>query len=173
MFAQSVEIPSNSMLQNSLSSAYFFDCYAIDLPFDTRSPFELYLDMIARVPRWIDYLMVLRNKIVARMGLKDVGVLGHNSSSKASAEYCIGEQIGIFKLLENRADEAVLGETDKHLDVHISVIKQVHNARMTVSVSTVVHVHNWLGRVYMLFVAPAHRLIAPTTVTQLVTSPHI
>ncbi|HEY8706862.1 MAG TPA: DUF2867 domain-containing protein [Burkholderiaceae bacterium] len=29
------------------------------------------------------------------------------------------------------------------------------------AVSTVVHIHNLLGRVYMLFVAPVHRLIVP------------
>ncbi|KAI5936240.1 Phosphatidylinositol 4-phosphate 5-kinase type-1 gamma [Manis javanica] len=35
------------------------------------------------------------------------------------------------------------------------------SATFTVAMSTVVHVHNALGRIYMLGVTPAHRVIAP------------
>jgi hypothetical protein len=38
------------------------------------------------------------------------------------------------------------------------------DGRLQLVVSTVVHEHNWLGWVYMLFVGPAHKVIAPATV---------
>ena len=41
----------------------------------------------------------------------------------------------------------------------------------TVYVSTVVHIHNAMGRLYMFFVAPAHRIIAPATMARLAASP--
>lgn len=167
MIAQASEVPSISALRDSLRTAYFFDCYAVELPLDSRTPIELYLNVVSRTPQWIDFLMKVRNKIVARIGLKDLGPLSGISPSKLAADYRIGDQAGIFKLIETNEREVILGETDKHLDVRISVVKQQHQDRTLVSVSTIVHVHNLLGRIYMFFVTPAHRIIAPATVSKL------
>ena len=59
--------------------------------------------------------------------------------------------------------EISLGDSDKHLDVQVSVQKRMHEDASWLAVSTVVHVHNGLGKFYMFFVAPAHRVIAPAT----------
>lgn len=163
---QKSEVPSFSALNDSLSNAYFYDCYTVALPPDDRSPLELYLSVVSRTPRWIDLLMNVRNKIVGKLGLKDLGGLSAIDQSKPAHAYRIGDQIGIFKLLELHEHEAVLGETDTHLDVKISVAKQDQLGSTSVFVSTVVHVHNALGRLYMFFVTPAHRIIAPATISK-------
>lgn len=165
------ETPSFSALHGSLSTAYFHDCYTVALPPDARSPLELYLSFVSRTPRWIDVLMAVRNKIVAQLGLKDMGALSNIDRAKPAAAYRIGDQAGIFKLLELHEDEVILGETDKHLDVKVSVARQNHADRTAISVSTVVHVHNALGRLYMFFVVPAHRVIAPATVSSIALPP--
>lgn len=167
MNATATEVPSFSALQGSLRTAYFFDCYAIELPPDTRSPLELYLSVVSRTPRWIDFLMKVRNRIVAQLGLKHMGALSGIDPAKPAQAYRIGDRAGIFRLLEVHEQEVILGETDKHLDVKISVTRQDKPGGTTVSVSTVVHVHNTMGRVYMFFVAPAHRVIAPASVSTL------
>lgn len=172
MNATATEVPSFSALQPSLRTAYFFDCYALALPPDTRSPLELYLSVVARTPQWIDFLMRVRNGIVARLGLKHMGALSGIDAGKPAQAYRIGDRAGIFRLLEVHEHEIILGETDKHLDVKVSVAKQDTAGGTTVSVSTVVHVHNMLGRVYMFFVAPAHRVIAPATVATLARPAH-
>jgi hypothetical protein len=164
--ARPTKIPSFSALGDSLRTAYFHDCYTIELPPDARNPLELYLSVVSRTPRWIDFLMNVRNKIVAQLGLKDMGSLSGIDRSKPAQAYRIGDQAGIFKLLELHEHEVILGETDKHLDVKISVAKQDKPGCTAVSVSTVVHVHNFMGRVYMFFVTPAHRIIAPATVSK-------
>ena len=166
MKAKASEVPSFSALQDSLSTAYFFDCHSVDLPPDARSPLALYLNVIARTPGWVDFLMAVRNKVVARLGLKDMGAISHIDPNKPAEAYRIGDQAGIFKLLALHENEVILGEVDKHLDVRISVAKQDGPGKTTVSVSTVVHVHNTLGRVYMFSVVPAHRVIAPATVSR-------
>jgi hypothetical protein len=171
MNPHSSEIPSFSALGPSLRTAYFHDCHSIELPADPRTPLELYLDIVSRTPRWIDFLMNVRNKIVARLGLKDMGALSGIDRNKPAQAYQIGDQAGIFKLLELHEHEVVLGETDQHLDVKISVAKQDEAGCTVVSVSTVVHVHNAMGRLYMLFVTPAHRIIAPATVAKLALRP--
>lgn len=169
MNAQAAEVPSFSALCDSLRTAYFYDCYSVELPPDTRSPLEFYLSAVSGTPRWVDFFMKLRNKFVAQLGLKDVGSLSGVEPDKPAQAYCIGDQAGIFKLLELHEREVILGETDKHLDVKISVAKQDKPGCTVVSVSTVVHVHNAMGRLYMLFVTPAHRIIVPATVSKLAT----
>jgi hypothetical protein len=164
--ARASEVPSFSALRDSLRTAYFYDCYTVELPPDDRSPLELYLSVVSRTPRWIDFLMNMRNKIVAQFGLKDMGALSSIERIKPAHAYRIGDQAGIFKLLELHENEVILGETDKHLDVKISVAKQNKPGSTAVSVSTVVHVHNAMGRLYMFFVTPAHRIIAPATVSK-------
>lgn len=161
------DIPPVSVLGDSLRTAYFYDCYKVELAPDARSPMALYLDVVARTPRWIEFLMGVRNRVVARLGLKDLGALAEVSDRKPSHAYAVGDQAGIFKVLDMHAQEVILGESDKHLDVKLSVLKLDHPGGTAVYVSTVVHVHNALGRLYMFFVAPAHRIIAPATMARL------
>lgn len=172
MSVRASDTPPFSALSDSLRTAYFHDCYAVELPADARSPLELYLSIVSRTPRWIDFLMGVRNQVVSKLGLKNMGALSGVEPGKPARAYRIGDQAGIFKLLAMNEREVILGETDKHLDVKISVTKQALRGGTLVSVSTVVHVHNALGRLYMLFVTPAHRVIAPATVSRLALQPN-
>ena len=73
-----------------------------------------------------------------------------------------GDLVGIFSIVYLSNAEVILCDIDKHLKVEVSVCK----AADKVSVSTVVHTHNTLGRIYMLFVAPLHRRIVPASLRQ-------
>ncbi|MOA52080.1 hypothetical protein D3C78_1753160 [compost metagenome] len=77
--------------------------------------------------------------------------------------------MGIFTLVCNTPEEVLLVDRDKHLDVYISLLCQAVTADSprTVVLSTVVHPHNLLGRLYMLPVAPFHRFIAPIALGRL------
>ncbi|MYN06281.1 DUF2867 domain-containing protein [Pseudoduganella aquatica] len=77
----------------------------------------------------------------------------------------MGDRVGIFSILYLSDDEVILGDADKHLKVCVSV-RKLSEARSAVAVSTVVHIHNLLGRVYMLFVAPVHKLIVPAVLVR-------
>lgn len=78
--------------------------------------------------------------------------------------YLPGDRVGIFTLIANTADEVLLGDKDKHLDVVLSVHKatEVNSGQVLVAVTTVVHVHNWFGALYMFPVTPMHRIISKT-----------
>ena len=61
-----------------------------------------------------------------------------------------------------------LGDSDKHLDVVLSVHRApLGGDAVTITVTTVVHVKNWLGHMYMLPVRPMHRLITPAVLSRL------
>lgn len=156
------EVPKNSQAYFLLPNAYFYDSWQIQAARPELDALEQFLRVAKTTPPWIDRLMTLRNRIVGYFGLKNLGSLAAIDAQKRSYDYQVGDRVGIFTLLANEANEALLGDDDKHLKVVVSVHKREMDStgQVMVTVTTVVHVKNWLGRLYMLPVAPAHKVIA-------------
>lgn len=157
------EAPVGSLIHPLLPGAYFHDANAITVAHSQPCALDHFLQALRHTPRWVDTLMVLRNRVVSLLGLKDLGALSRLDPAKPASAYAVGERVGIFTLIRNTPDEALLGDQDKHLDVTLSVHRATDPAggQATVTVTTVVHVHNLLGKIYMLPVAPMHRIIGP------------
>lgn len=151
------------MIAEQLAGAFFYDAWSIKSGEIRRSAFEHFIAVAEKTPRWVDVCMSLRNRAVAFVGLKNLGRLSSLQSNKPAFSYLPGDRVGIFTLFENTFDEVLLGDKDKHLDVVLSVHRSFlpTGNQVVVTVTTVVHVHNTLGRLYMLLVRPMHRLIAP------------
>lgn len=154
-----IDIPPQSEISRHLDGADFYDCYEMAIKPTPRSALDLYLQVVAGTPAWINSLMALRNRVVQLVGLKNLGGLGDVNTAKQASDYRVGDRVGIFTIRYLSEQEVILGDTDKHLHVEVSVCK----LQDKVAVSTVVHIHNLLGRVYMLFVAPMHRRIVPAS----------
>lgn len=107
--------------------------------------------------------MSVRNQVVSLLGLKNLGKLSRLDPDKPASAYSAGDRVGIFTIIMNSGSEVLLGDKDRHLDVTLSVHKScdVDFGQFAITVTTVVHVHNWLGRLYMLPVTPMHRIIGP------------
>ncbi len=160
-----VSVPANSIASTLLRDAYFADAYAVADPAPQRGALEQWLEIVQNTPAWVERAMDLRNAVVSRLGLKDLGRLGGVDSGKPASDYRIGDRVGIFSLQHMAANEVVMADSDNHLDVHVSLFKSSLDGQVVVS--TVVHVKNWFGRLYMLPVAPMHRIIAPATLSRL------
>ena len=156
-------VPPQSEIAKRLPGADFHDCYEMAIAPTDESALALYLQVVATTPAWVNTLMALRNRIVRFVGLKNLGHLGDFKAGKAAGDYQVGDRVGIFSIRHLSEQEVILGDTDKHLNVEVSVCK----LNDKVAVSTIVHTHNTLGRFYMLFVAPIHRRIVPATLRQL------
>lgn len=152
-------VPPDSIIFQRLHGADFYDCHAMSIPATGQSALALYLQVVAGTPRWVNALMALRNRVVQLAGLKNLGHLGDVDPAKPASAYRLGERVGIFSIVNLSEEEVILTDIDRHLKVELSVRR--HESK--VSVSTVVHTHNALGRFYMLFVAPLHRRIVPAT----------
>jgi hypothetical protein len=161
-----IEVPISSDIAKQLQEADFFDSYAMPLEHAGRSALEIYLGVISKTPAWINFLMAARNRVVMLFGLKNLGHLGAINEGKPASDYCIGDRIGIFTLLSNTDNEVIMGDADKHLEVKLSVCKLAQGGKESVATTTVVHIHNLLGRVYMLFVVPFHKLIVPAVLAR-------
>ncbi len=152
------EIPSLSLLSQASENADFKDAYSAKLSHAALSPTEIFLAASRAVPRWAEALMAIRNRMVRLVGLKDVGAL-RVPLQKAPQDYSVGDQLGIFLVFAKTEDEIVLGIDDKHLDVRVSILKSPKDAAPGYTVSTIVNVRNWLGKLYMLPVSRIHPLI--------------
>jgi hypothetical protein len=151
-----VGLPPESRVIRAYESVNFADAYSIELPVGTSTSPELLARFIfsQQLP-WIGALMKVRDALVAGFGLKTAK---HLTSLGAEAK---ASRVGLFKIYSTSATEIVLGEDDKHLDFRVSVLcsgETTSNKRRLV-VSTVVHCHNRLGRIYIFLIAPFHRLI--------------
>ncbi|HEV2611502.1 MAG TPA: DUF2867 domain-containing protein [Noviherbaspirillum sp.] len=153
------KIPADSELHDAAATAYFHDAFEMVVN-DDRTAMALYLAAVTGTPRWVNLLLTIRNRVVSLFGLKDVGHLSDIDRSKIAADYKPGDRVGIFTLLSVSSHEVVLGDADKHLDARLSLYKHA-GAQPKVVVSTVVHVHNRLGRLYLFFVVPVHKIIVP------------
>lgn len=163
-------VPAESEIINRLVGASYYDCYAITAPNDKRSALGYFLTAISNTPYWVNSLMTLRNKTVLLFGLKDLGGMGNFDSAKLDKDYLPGDRVGIFTLISNTPHEVLLGDSDKHLDVVLSVYKSAAADAndCSIVVTTVVHTHNLLGKIYMLPVTPMHKLIAPAVLSRVI-----
>jgi len=121
---------------------------------DGRSALQAYQDMAATIPGWFDGLMALRNHGMRLLGMKDLGSLRAVQDVEDPRP---GQRLGIFTLQSLDDDAIVLEDDDRHLRVQLALQWQGD----VLEVATVVHTHNAFGRLYMLPVAPVHRLIVP------------
>jgi hypothetical protein len=152
-----VALPAQSVVATVYESMSLADAFAIQLPVGASSdPEVLWRFLISQQPSWIGWLTNVRDAIVACFGLKTAKHLATLSGEGKA------DRIGIFKVYDKSETEILLGEDDKHLDFRLSVLRTPGLSPTLggqLTVSTVVHCHNLLGRAYLLVIAPFHRLV--------------
>ena len=166
--------PAGSRVSALVPGSYFHDAWQVEAGDPNLSALGQFLQAVKSTPAWVSACMTLRNQVVGLFGLKNLGSLQDVRASKAASEYKPGDRVGIFTVFENTADEVLLGDKDKHLDVTLSVHRApaADGLSAVVTVTTVVTVHNLLGRLYMIPVAPMHRMIAPSVLRAVAAAPH-
>ena len=150
------EVDSNVDSGALLAGAQFVDAYSIAIDgaaLDARQAAE---KMLARLPRWIEVLLALRNLLVAPLGLK----------TSAPDEPGARDIIGAFPVVRQTPDRIVAGFNDKHLDFRLVVDVAGIGHSQRVTASTLVLTHNLLGRTYLAMIRPFHRLVVPALLRQ-------
>lgn len=156
-FARPVTLPAHSSVIHAYESVHLADAFAIRLPRGASTDAEVLARFIfSHQPAWIGKLMRVRDVIVARLGLKTASDLAIVATDAKA------ERVGIFKVYSTSETELVIGEDDRHLDFRISLMCSGAPSPETgpqLTVSTVVHCHNLLGRAYLFAIAPFHRIV--------------
>ncbi|HEY9067117.1 MAG TPA: DUF2867 domain-containing protein [Burkholderiaceae bacterium] len=157
----SVPLPPESAIANAYASMNLADAYSIELPTGaSTNPEVLARFIFAHQAPWISSLMAVRDTLVAGLGLKTAKHL-----ASLDAESGTG-RLSIFRIYSTSPTEVVLGEDDKHLDFRVSVLcsgQSSPGAKRHLTLSTVVHCHNRLGRLYIFLIAPFHRWVVQSS----------
>jgi hypothetical protein len=153
--ARAVPLPAASRIAELYPGADLADSYAVTLPPDTsRNAETLTRFVLATQPPWMNMLMSVRDAIVGRFGLKTAAQLRGAPEER-------GKRIYIFKIYATNENEMILGEDDTHLDFRLSVLLATLDSATPgqLTVTTVVHCHNLLGRAYIAVISPFHRIV--------------
>jgi hypothetical protein len=154
---KAVALPPQSAAATAFTSMSFADAFSIQLPPGaSKDPDVLARFIFSVQPSWIGALTNVRDAIVAGFGLKTAKHLATLSADPAA------KRIGIFRVFGSSETEVLLGENDKHLDFRVSILctpDSPPNTGSQLTLSTVVHCHNRLGRTYLSIIAPFHRQV--------------
>jgi hypothetical protein len=159
--------PPGSRILSRLPACDFHDAWATRAGSPELSAIGQFKKAAAATPRWVDACMAMRNLFARCVGLKDLGLISAVDPTRPDDAYRPGDRLGIFTVIENHPDELLVGDHDRHLEVVLSVHCRRDPEGAVITVTTVVHVHSWLGRLYMLPVAPMHRRIVPAVLQAL------
>ncbi|MEC4717680.1 DUF2867 domain-containing protein [Noviherbaspirillum sp. CPCC 100848] len=154
---KAVPLPLDSRITSTYPLVNFADAYSLELPAGaSTNPEQLARFIFSQLSPWMTALMKIRDALAAGFGLKTIK---HLSSLGEDAN---ASRVGFFKIYSTDQTEIVLGEGDKHLDFRLSLLcssQSAPNEKRRLTLSTVVRCHNRLGRLYILLIAPFHRLI--------------
>jgi hypothetical protein len=144
-----------------LPDAQFADAHRVDIGDINIDAREACVRMVLHAPRWVDTLIRLRNILVLPFGLK-------TSSEGAPAP---GGLIGLFPVVSETPERLVAGFNDYHLDFRLVVdVNRAEESRQVTS-TTLVRTHNLLGRTYLAFIMPFHKLVVRSMMRQIVDAP--
>jgi hypothetical protein len=147
MIVQSVD--PNADTGALLAGAQFSDAYSVAVEGSTLSARQAAEVMLGRQARWVGALMALRNFLVAPFGLKTPPAVRRASAGA----------VGIFPVLSETPKRLVAGLNDRHLDFRFVVDVELSGRSQSITATTLVLTHNWLGKTYLAIILPFHRLI--------------
>ncbi len=156
-------IPASAHLAaNALKRCDYADSYSLPLPLSAPSVDRLVVEFLSDSPGWVMALARLRDRLVRVFGLSTADpdeLLRHSELPLRP-----GGRVGFFPVTardtDGTHDELLLGQDDKHLNVCISgLCARDAGGQQRFAVTTVVELHNFLGRVYFATIKPFQRLI--------------
>jgi hypothetical protein len=69
-------------------------------------------------------------------------------------------------VLSQTPQRLVAGFNDNHLDFRVVIDVAAEGAGQRVTATTVVLMHNWLGRIYLTVIKPFHRMVVRSMLRQ-------
>jgi hypothetical protein len=155
-----VEPPSASLISDWYAHSQLLDSYAVDMPFaPAASMRHLATLALGDPPAWFRTLLAIRDAAMLPLGVKSSRQLREGGSPEARVDF--------FPILEERENEIILGENDRHLDFRLSLLRIEAGGGTKIVATTVVHIHNLLGRAYIEAIRPFHYLVVRRSMARL------
>ena len=150
-------IPQTNNIESALHHVDFSDTFAT-----TNQKDELHQVahlIFGKAPKWIESLLNLRNYFAKYLGLIIEKPADFNE------DFRIGGYIGFFKIYTITPHELILGADDKHLKFRVSIL-DTKEKDFNIKTTTLVQYNNRMGKIYMFFVKPFHRIVIKRMIRQ-------
>lgn len=156
------DISLDDVITSKFYKADYIDVYIFELEAIKKLHAErLQRAMWSSQPAIVEMLMKLRNKIVKSFGLQ---------CEKPPIEKWLEQGVQKYQLFETEkaTDEMMLERDDKHLKFAVSIktVSWQKDNKKQVIVTTVVHEHNFWGKLYFTLIRPFHGLVIKMTMKQ-------
>ena len=160
-------IPRSEKILVSFGQVNYEDSFCLIL--ETKKIFDIdfiIFKLIKSLPKWFKILLNLRNTIARIFGLKTGGIENiFDNSARLSIKQ--EQSIGDFFILLKCKKHLITELNDKHLDFRFSILISENEGITKVSLSTIVKLNNFFGKIYFFLVKPFHRLIIPNILKRL------
>ena len=173
MIRKTTIIPAMSKLKFDEKSFHYIDSYMGQ--YLTNSHYYTITDISELFfnsgPKWADFLMSIRDKIVGLFGLKTASKISDEERKHGALKFEEGEQLNIFKLYSKSESELIMGDDDKHLNFRVSLLldsTDIGSKKKKILITTVVTYRNWLGKIYFIPVKPFHGFIVKETLRRMI-----
>ena len=140
----------------AIETAYFSDAYQTPLRSTDQDIVQIYAALFGYAPLHLKLILVTRNAIARLAGL-EAPTVDEIMKLKIAGPYEVGDKIGPWPVFAISPEEIVAGRDNRHLDFRLSVMRRSHEGSARVTVTTLCHVHNLAGRIYLFFIVPFHR----------------
>lgn len=165
-------VPTGSLIEAFASTCPYVDGWSVQVPCPHLAPSAVIDAFFSASPAWVDSLIVVRNAVVKRLGLKTAMERPQTGARTRKA----GDRIGAFRIFDIRDGDVVLGEDDRHLDFRTGLHWRAEPGGVRLHVSNAVAPHNIAGRCYLALVTPLHRRIVPLMTRRMsiaLAAPHV
>ena len=133
---------SNESLINKYYPVDYEDTFSRELNGAKELTPDDFLNLtFSKYPKWINWLLSLRAKLVKPLGLKTEGRLSN-------------------LVQDSTPNEIIIGDVDKHLTFYCSLWSGPKEGdKQVLRITTVVKYNNSIGRLYFFLIRPFHRII--------------
>lgn len=159
--------PTGSALALQFGQAYYADCFAQaigDLPL--RSASEVYFNLTASSPVWVNMLLKFRDRLVGIFGITPTNGFSRDRGGRLNA-LAPGSELDFFRVRQINEVELVLVLNDAHFDVLLSIYLSREVERKRVFITSIVQPHTLLGKVYLEIIKPFHRCVVKSMLKRL------
>ena len=153
-----MQLDENIQTLAPVSELYYFDTQSILIE-KPLTALEAWNIAMANPLPLMGLAFKIRDAVSGCFGVKRIG--GFSNVRRASV--CVGDKLDFFLVEGVTPDSLVLTERDTHLDVMTCI--STLDTKVTITSSVVVH--NTFGRVYMVPVGLAHKVIVRSTLKRL------
>lgn len=121
---------------------------------DIKTVDDVFGAFFSAPPAWVGVLMRVRNRIVGVFGF-DTGA-GDEHPAEVPERAVVGQDMGVFSVIDRSETEILLGGNDKHFDMRVSLA--VEDGSMTLA--TFAFPKTRVGTLYLSIVNPFHKVVA-------------